>query len=172
VAVRMMENFLSDKRNAILKRWTDLIFDAYPGDSADFFKSEKDKFRNPVGTTILQETSCLYDQLLGDMELNTVKASLDKIIRIRSVQEFSASQAIGFVLLLKNAVESELSGDNNVSEIQNQIREFYFKIDRLVLYAFDIYMDCREKINRIRIDEVKKRNVGFAGRIVDNNKSN
>jgi hypothetical protein len=33
-------------------------------------------------------------------------------------------------------------------------------------------MDCREKINRIRIDEVKKRNVGFAGRIVDNNKSN
>ncbi len=166
-----MENFLSDRRKAILKRWADLIFDAYPADSAGFFKNEKDKFRNPVGTTILHEISCLYDQLLGEMELNAVKTSLDKIIRIRSVQEFSASQATGFVFLLKNAIESEVNGINDQPKIQNQIQELYFRIDRLVLYAFDIYMDCREKINRIRIDEVKKRNIGFAGKIVDNNKS-
>ncbi|NIR14460.1 MAG: hypothetical protein GWN86_11135, partial [Desulfobacterales bacterium] len=50
----------------------------------------------------------LYEELLGEMNIDRLSSSLNNIIRIRSVQDFSPSQAIGFIFLLKKAIREVL----------------------------------------------------------------
>lgn len=151
----MLERLLSQKRAAIVERWFGLILDTYPADSSRFFKQEKDRFVNPVGCTISQEIEALYDELLRGMDADKLSASLDNIIRIRSVQDFSPSQAIAFVLLLKKAVREELESEIRKNQLFEELLKFESKIDKLALLAIDIYARCREKIYELRVNAVK-----------------
>ena len=142
------------KGESILGKWAQLIIDTYPADTARFLNSEKDRFTNPVGHIIFQETQEIYDELVHDMNQAKLMSSLSEIIKIRSIQEFTPAQAVGFIFLLKQAAREEL--DNGISGNCNyqELLDFEYRIDRLALIAFDVYVNCREKINEIRISEV------------------
>ncbi len=142
------------KSASILGKWLQLILDTYPADTAQFLQHEKDRFVNPVGCIISQEIKTIYGELIHEMNLGTLTASLDGIIRIRSVQEFSPSLAIGFIFLLKQAAREELASDIAGNRISEELLDFESRIDRLALLAFDIYMECREKVCEIRVNEV------------------
>jgi len=150
-----LENILVQKKSAILDRCFRLVMDTYPSDTSKFLKQEKDRFINPVGHTISQEIGALYGELIKEMNSDKVYTSLDNIIRIRSVQDFSPSQAIAFIYLLKRAIREELEFEIRQQEILEELLTFESKIDEIVLFAFDIYMRCREKICELRINEVK-----------------
>jgi hypothetical protein len=82
---------------------------------------------------------------------------LDDIIHIRSVQDFSPSEAIGFTLGLKGIIRSRLSSFlKNKSEF-DELTAFESRIDHLSLLAFDLYVGCREKIYEIKANEVKRK---------------
>lgn len=146
---------LLQKRSAILRRWFHLIMETYPADSSRFLKQDKDRFANPVGYTISQETEALYEEILHGMNADKLSASLDNIIRIRSVQDFSPSQAVAFVFFLRRAVGEELTGELGGNQAFNELLQFESRIDKLALLALDIYMKCREKIHELRVTEVK-----------------
>ncbi len=141
-------------RQDIIKRWVDLIIRTYPDDSRRFLKRESDPFGNPVGQAIIGGTEVLYDQITGAMDQGIIVAGLEKIIKIRAVQEFSASQAVGFVFLLKEALEKQ---DGKTGADSARLLEVHRRIDLIALKTFDIYMDCRETVNRIRLEEAKRR---------------
>ncbi len=151
----MLENLLSEKRAAILERWFHLILDTYPTDTSRIFKRNKDRFANPVGYTISRETETLYDELLHDMNPEKIATCLDNIIRIRSVQDFPPSQAIAFIFLLKKVIREELAGEIEEGQALKQFSEFESRIDKLALLALDIYVQCREKVHQIVVNEVK-----------------
>lgn len=159
----VLTDLLQGNRAALLSRWTQLIVESYPADSSGFLEREKDRFLNPVGYTISTETENLFQQLLGAMEVEALALALDNIVQIRAVQEFSPSQAIGFVFLLKKAVRElpEVAGGER--ELLGQLLEFESRIDRLALLAFDLYAKRREKIYQIRTRELRER----SGRILD-----
>jgi len=46
---------------------------------------------------------------------------------------------------------------NNETEISEELLNFEQRIDKIALMAFDIYMECREKIYEIKIKEFKQR---------------
>jgi hypothetical protein len=102
-----------------------------------------------------QGIETLYDELIHGMNSNKLSAALDAIIRIRSVQDFSPSQAIAFVPLLKRVIREELGGEIKDNQILEELLPVELRIDQLALLAFDIYMKCREKIFEIRVNEVK-----------------
>ena len=151
----MLENLLSEKRAAILERWFHFILDTYPADTSRIFKRDKDRFTNPVGYTISRETKTLYDELLHDMNPEKIATCLDNIIRIRSVQDFPPSQAIAFIFLLKKVVREELASEIEERQAFEQLSEFESRIDKLALLALDIYVQCREKVHQIVVDEVR-----------------
>ena len=97
----VLESLLSQRKAPILERWLHLILETYPANSSSFFKQERDRFVNPVGYTISQGIETLYEELLQGMNFDKLSASLDNIIRIRAVQDFFPSQAVGFVFLLR-----------------------------------------------------------------------
>ncbi len=46
------ESLFPDKGAALAERWLGLIMETYPDDASGFLKKEQDRFRNPVGYTI------------------------------------------------------------------------------------------------------------------------
>jgi hypothetical protein len=145
---------LSDKKEAILKRWLDRIVDSYPAEAAKLLKNNPDPFANPLGQTIAREIEPLFNQLLGEeLDEQALRSHLDGIVRIRAVQEFSASEAVAFVFGLK-AVVREVLGE---TADRNELLDLEARIDRMALLAFDVYMGCREKIWELKASELKKR---------------
>ena len=150
-----LADLLSRKKTPILARCFNLVVETYPADTSSFLKREKDRFINPVGSTISQEMEAVYDELLQEMNSDKLADSLDNIIKIRSVQDFSPSQAVAFVFLLKQAIREELEDEIQEKRILDELLALESQIDKLALLAFDIYMQCREKIHEIRLNEVK-----------------
>ena len=150
-----LESFLAQRKEAVLERWRDLIIQTYPADVSEFLKREKDRFNNPVGYAIICGTEDLYEALLAGSTSDAFSSAVDSIIKIRAVQEFSPSQAIAFVFLLKKVVREQLATEMRENGFLEQLLAFESRIDELALLTFDSYMRCREKIHDIRVNEIR-----------------
>jgi hypothetical protein len=151
----MLGDLLKTKKTTILDRWFGLILDTYPPNTSKILKAEKDRFANPVGQTIAKEIEVLYDEIFGGMNSDRISVALENMIRIRSVQDFSPSQAVIFVHSLKKAIKDELAREMQGADVFEEWLTLESNIDHLSLRAFDIYMKCREKICEIRIHEME-----------------
>lgn len=150
-----LETILSQKGPAILSKWLELIIGTYPTDAQRFLKKQKDPFANPVGTRIRNEAENIYKELIRGMDPERLSLSLDGIIRIRAVQDFTPSQAISFVFLLKNLIREEVGKEVREHQILDEWMTFESRFDDVALLAFDLFMKCREKIYEIRANETK-----------------
>lgn len=161
----MFRELLSQRRPAILRRWFDLILETYPAETRDFLKGKKDRFENPVGQTIYNGIEGIYDGLLSGKALEDISRFLDNVIRVRAVQEFSASQAVAFIFSLKKVVREEIKGEGAEPDLPvPEVLEFESKIDALALRAFDMFMGCRERIYEIRATEIRNRTTNLLRR--------
>ena len=151
-----LTKLLAQKKAPIVGRWLDLIFETYPDDAQRFLTKQKDRFANPVGTTISKEIENLYDELIEGLEPDRVSPLLDRIIRIRAVQDFSPSQAVNFVFLFKKAIKKEILGEILEDQLSEDLAIMESRIDDLALLAFDIYMSCREKLYDILDSKIAK----------------
>jgi len=145
-----LNRLLEEKRSNILKRWQNAILTSYPKDSQGFLKNTKSQFANPVGFIITKEIETLYDEVIKGDNPDKITACLDTIIRIRAVQDFSPSDAVVFVLQLKDIIRQELGNapSPDLDALERQV-------DKVLLLAFDVYSKCRQKIYEIRVNEVK-----------------
>jgi len=148
----MIENLLEQKKAAIIKKWFDLTINTYSADASQFIKKQQDPFANPVGSTISLSLAAVFDALLKGMDRKTIASSIDPIVRIRAVQNFSPAQAIGFVFYLKKIVRETLNKELKQTQIENELLLFESKIDELCMIAFDIYVECREKIYQLKVN--------------------
>ncbi|MEJ2658490.1 MAG: RsbRD N-terminal domain-containing protein [Desulfobacterales bacterium] len=152
-----MNHLLAQRKTSIVKKWFASAIETYPSDTATFLKSQKDPFANPVGRTIYHGLEGLFDVLLKEMDHEAVRSFLDPIIRIRAIQNFSPFQATRFIFFLKDTVRAIIQKENPEAELFNELLLFESKIDELGLIAFDIYMQCREKIYELKANEMKNR---------------
>jgi hypothetical protein len=156
-----LQDSLNSRKDSIIDRWLQHTMAGYPLDGAKFFKGENDRFNNPVGYTIAVEFKNIYAELLGEMNREPLGEALEKIIRIRNVQEFSPSQAIGFIYLLKKAIREELQNDITDIDLLSELLIFEAKVDQLALLAFDLYTKCRQSLYEIRVNEIKRQSIHF-----------
>jgi hypothetical protein len=152
-----LEKILEQKKTVITKKWFDLTAQTYAPDTAEFIKGNSDPFANPVGGIMLDSLKGLFEQLIHSMDPETTTSYLDPVIRIRAVQNFTPSQATAFILSLKRVLRENLTKELRDSHIAAELIAFESKIDQLCLMAFDIYMQCREKIIKISANEMRNR---------------
>ena len=154
-----LEQILIENRDAILKKWFATIIESYPTDSQRFFSKQGNRFANPVGSSIGEGTAAIFDGLVSGKDLNTEEVCriLDGIIRIRAVQDFTPSQALEFIFLLKKVTKETVGGTIRKNGILEELLTFESRIDRLALLAFNIYMHCREKVYQLRANELRNR---------------
>jgi hypothetical protein len=60
---------------------------------------------------------------------------------------------LSFAFLLKKAIREILGKEIRTNQDYDELMEFESKIDRLALQAFDIYMNCREKLFEIKLSQ-------------------
>jgi hypothetical protein len=152
---------LSQKKAAILGRWLAMIYESYPPETAIFLRKEKNRFDNPAGYRISEGLEGLYGALLQEMERDQVLACLDEIIRIRALQNFTPSQALAFIFLLKLVIREELAEEIRKENLAAEFLDLESRIDGLALLGFDVYTKRREKIYEIKADEAKRRVSGL-----------
>jgi len=144
---------LAHRKEAVVNEWLARTLRTYPSHTARFLHQEADPFRNPVGAALKQGLPALFDELVGVMDAARIRMVLDSLVRIRAVQDFSPSQAVGFLFLLKDVLREQGALP----------AEFERRIDQMALTAFDLYMECREQIAEIKVSEAR-RAVGAANR--------
>ena len=151
-----LTDLLEQRREAILDRWLNLILDTYPEDSTGFFRNQKNQILNPVGNTIVTEIKVLYDAIISEVDQDKLTTSLENIIKIRAVQDFMPSKAVGFIYFLKEVIREEMKGSDHLDWQSDEIHHIDSKIDELALKSFDLYNKCREKLSEIRVNEIRR----------------
>ena len=156
----MSLNLSQDDRTEIVKRWFDVIVDRYPAETAKFLRDQSDPFANPVGASLREELSPILDVLLDGEDPAAAEPSLDRVIRVRALQDMSPAAAVSFVLVLKE-VFPEVVG----SSTQIVGAEFDRRVDDLLLVAFNVFSRCREQVYDIRVKEIRNRSLKVMERL-------
>ncbi len=152
-----LRDLLHKKKVAIVERWLEDTLATYVQDTAAFLRRNKDPFANPVGHSLRVGTRGIFEALLEGTNADETHQYLHEIIRIRAVQQFSASQSLDFVFGLKKAIRAELGGGAKDGRFASELAEIDERIDRIALAAFDIFVQCREQVYELRVNEAKRR---------------
>ncbi|MEW6428645.1 MAG: RsbRD N-terminal domain-containing protein [Thermodesulfobacteriota bacterium] len=147
--------FLDEKKTDILDAWVRQVLEGYSPDAARIFGREKDRFANPIGYNVRQGLTELYDALAADPDAPKAGRAVLDLLKVRAVQEFTPSQAVGFVYLLKGIVRRE-TGRNRELLDRDALHRVDTGIDCLVLQIFDLYMQCREQLHKVRLQEIQQ----------------
>jgi len=152
-----LADLLLDKRDVIIDRWFDAVAQSYPSETARHLLDNRDQFHNPVGHTLRRRLPTLLDAVMDRADPSDLAEAVADLVRIRTVQCDTPSQAVAFVYLLKNIVRELVSAQLTDSRLSAQLREFESKTDGLALAVFDEFMVCRERICEIRVREAQMR---------------
>ena len=136
--------------SALLEKWLERTLATYPSQTLRFLRGEKDRFRNPVGHTLREGLATLLDELTGEMDAAKIGPALESIVRLRAVQDFTPSQAVGFVYLLAGDPAGRIWREVTRRPVQK-------RIDEMALLAFDLFMKCREEIYEIKAREAQRK---------------
>jgi hypothetical protein len=145
---------LSERKNALIAEWLRQMLQTWPQTSAKFLFQEQDPFRNPVGNTLKEGLSVLFDSLARPADVSAAQEALDNIIKIRAVQEISASQAIAFIFAIKRIIREQFAADS--ARWRDELSALDVRADEMALSAFDLFMRCRERMYEIKVNETRR----------------
>jgi len=118
-----------------------------------------------VGHALRVGTAAIFDSVLDGMDPEKICRDLTDIIKIRAVQDFSPSEAVSFVFLLKKAVRGELGEEAGAPGLSAELAEFDAEVDQIALFAFDIFVRCREQVYALRVNEANRSVAGVMKRL-------
>jgi hypothetical protein len=151
-----LKNILQEKKPAIVKQWFEALVETYPEGTRGSLRKRDAQFANPVGYHYTEGVEALFDALLGGMLPDTVSTFLDSMIRIRAVQNFTPAQAVGFIFQLKGILRGTLGEMLQDRTLSDELVALESAVDDLALFAFDLYMHCREGIYDIKAKESER----------------
>lgn len=159
-----LEEILLERRGDIQSRWLSALLHTYATDARRFFRKQKDPFANPVGTTFDTELENLLLAFLDHAEAETLRPILDRILRMRAVQDFGPSQGLSFLFSMKDIVREVAEKEISEQDLSNEVADLDARIDQMVLLAFDVYMECRETLYELKANHMKNQVSGLLRR--------
>lgn len=151
----MIKELILSKKDVIVGNWIQSIIDTYPAETSGFLREQKNQFSNPVGHIISQTAENIFEAIIHGNHNLEIKILLNDIIKVRAVQNFSPSMAAGFIFSLRDIIRNELQTEIKDEKLFNEFWEIEIKIEKAALIAFDLFMEAREKIFELRINEIK-----------------
>lgn len=140
-------------QDTIIAKWVDYALSTYS--SSSFFKKETDQFANPIGGNFRQAFADLFPLLLKGASREEYQAPLEQFASVRAVQEFTPSQALAPLNAVKHIAREVFQGDKERKHLVEELYDFDFAVDVCMLTAFDIYMQYRERLYLVRIEEIR-----------------
>ena len=158
----VLADLLRKKAAVIAEKWRHASLAAYAEVSARAIERQQNPFANPAGHALRTGLQSAVEMLADGRPPAEIAAALDGIIQIRAVQELAPSQALAFVLLLKDIIRAEAApaGDWQ-ADLSVELADLERQIDQILVAAFDIYTRYRDRICDVRIREIR-RSAGLA----------
>jgi len=153
----LLAELLSHNKDAFVTQWLEAAVEPYSENTRRFFLSEKDPFRNPVGQSLRVGLPLLLEAILDGRELREVAPALDTILRIRAIQDFSATEAVSFILSLKEIFRHALYPGGERDASGDRLSAVDTRIEEMARLAHQVFMQCREQIGAIQSNEVRRR---------------
>lgn len=151
----VINELLKEHRSAIIAKWFEAVVETYQEEARGTLRKQNAPFTNPVGFNTAQGLEGLFDGIVQGMLPAETSRFLDGIVRIRAVQSFTPSEAVRFVFRLKDVVRTELGAALQDPSVAAGLAAFDSAVDDLALFAFDLYMQCREKLYDIKAKEAR-----------------
>jgi hypothetical protein len=155
---------IAARSEELAQKWAEMILGTYPKQTQSVWRSNLDQFSNPVGHAILTSTSELIPLLLTWNDAPAVAKSLEMLVKIRAVQDFSPAQALSFVFLLKKLLRQEFQAELAARGALAELLAFETRVDNLATIAFDVYVAARDQVARMRVEEVKRAHTNIVRR--------
>jgi hypothetical protein len=147
---------LKERTDTIIERWVEIVLSSYSPEAAVLFQKQKDPFANPIGASVRKGTRGIFEAILNGMDPEALRSHLDEIVRARAVQEMHPSQALSFVFALRSIIRDVIPELEADPRFHREVADLDEMIDRVALTAFDVYAECREEVNQLRINDVKR----------------
>jgi len=154
---RPLVEWLAQARGGIAESWLAKVIQGYSENTSRFLAQEGDQFRNPVGDAYRRGIPAILDYILLGTGRPPMLAAVEEIMRIRSVQDFTASQALVFLFQLKTVLRNERAKGPSMASPAEAWALLDERIDEVVLFAFDQYQRCRDDVYEIKVKEMKRR---------------
>ena len=167
-----LQIILAEHRDAVVTEWVDAIHGTYAIDTVGFLRSKKNQFTNPVGHKTREAVPVLVDFLFNkDISIEAVRQALDEIVRVRAVQNFPPDKGMAVLFLIKNIIRKHAGEAIDKAGLTAELYELESQVDALALQGFAIYCECQLKVERMRVDEFKRKHhqlIRRAERILEN----
>jgi hypothetical protein len=147
-----LKDLLAEKKTIILDRWLDRVLEAYPPDTQPFFRDNKSPYSNPVGFTLRKGMEEIIDQVLRPAGMEEVRAILEPVMKVRAVENLP-SQGIGFILPLREILCQIVREEKRKDLSGQEWIDLNSRISQLALLGINLYSECREKVNQLKIRE-------------------
>jgi hypothetical protein len=152
-----LTDLLAEKKEIILQRWLDRVLDAYPPDTRRFFRENRSPYSNPVGFTLRKGMEEVLTRIFLPLSEEDARAILEPVMKVLAVENLPSSRGIDFILPLREVLSEMVREENRKSFLGQEWLELNSRISRLALLGMNLYSECREKVNQLRIHERQKR---------------
>ena len=151
-----LSELMTQKQEPLCGRWLQAILAEYGEKAATAWRLNKDPFTNPVGHAFRTEAPKLVEWSARGGEVAEAASALEPILRIRAIQDLSASQAVGFVFKLRELVRAELASELAGGALDAELAALDRQVEAMGMVAFDVYVACRERFYNVRVNELKR----------------
>ncbi len=145
-----------EHKESLVRQWVENVFASYPLDTKGFLRTQEDPFLNPVGEMTHTVLDVLYDAVTGEHLIKgKAEAALERFVKLRAVQDFPPSQALGILYAFKSILRTALLEICRKEGLLEDLLEAESRLDTLALLAFDLYVKDRETLAEQRIREIR-----------------
>jgi hypothetical protein len=147
-----LKDLLAEKKTIILDRWLDRVLEVYPPATQPFFRDNRSPYSNPVGFTLRKGMEEIIDQVLRPAGMEEVRAILEPVMKVRAVENLP-SQGIGFILPLREILSEIVREEKRKDFSGQEWIDLNSRISQLALLGINLYSECRQKVNQLKIRE-------------------
>ena len=159
-----LKDLLAEKKAIILQRWFERILEDYPPETQAFFRENQSLYSNPIGFTLRRGMEGIIDRILLPATVEGARAILEPVMKVRAVENLPPSQGGKFILPLREVISEIVSEARKQDPLGQEWLDLNSQITQLALLGMNLYSECREKVDQLRIRERERRGGGVRDR--------
>jgi len=154
--VSLSEKIRGD-RTKILKQLIREVLETYPDQARPLIAVGSDRFANPLGATLSEGVEEIFEAITGDKTLEEIEQPLERMFKLKAVQEGKTNQALDFLFSLKSIIRNTCDVEGGNSAVLKEWFEIEERIDQIVMQGLQVFITSREKLLELQVAELKHR---------------
>jgi hypothetical protein len=146
---------MQEQRVAILRRWLQEVLECFPQPARAFIAGGEDRFSNPLGFTLSAGVEEIFSFVAGEKPLGEIAPALERLVKMRAIQQTRASEPLGFLFGLKRIVRDVCEVDTRADLGLEQWLALEERIDAVVRASLATYVRARETILELQVNEIR-----------------